>query len=150
MIEQTQGNVVHFLRYSNSAVLPKKAHADDACFDLYSCDSYHIYPNETCVIDTGFNIALPTGYAGMVCSRSGLAAKNDVFVLNAPGIIDAGYRGKLLVILHNASEDVFNVNIGDRIAQMFIHKVLPMIAIEVKELDYATTRGENGIGSTGI
>jgi dUTP pyrophosphatase len=142
--------IVQFCRTKQEAVLPAKAHDDDAGFDLYAVERYvYLYPNEIVTLDTGFTIAIPDGYVGLVCSRSGLVAKNGIVVHNSPGIIDAGYRGDLKVILYNSSDDVFTVNTGDRIAQLLIQKVLPVRVVEVDKLDYTTTRGEKGIGSTG-
>lgn len=144
------GGVVELRKVHVKAKLPSKAHSDDACFDLYSADRLKLWPGQTRVVGTGYEIALPRGYAGLVCSRSGLAAKSGVFVLNAPGMVDAGYRGELRVILHNTSEDLFAVNVGDRIGQLFIQKVLPFICVEVDEFsDENTDRGEGGFGSTG-
>lgn len=146
----TLGGVVEFTRLRHEAQIPSKAHSDDACFDLYSADHWDLFPNETKAISIGFNVALPKGYAGLVCSRSGLAANCGVFVLNAPGMIDAGYRGELKVILHNTSADLFTVKVGDRIGQLFIQKVLPFICVEVDQFsDEQTDRGEGGFGSTG-
>jgi len=146
----TLGGVVEFKKLSFGATLPSKAHSDDACFDLYTAEYWQLYPGETHAVSTGYNIALPKGYAGLVCSRSGLAANNSVFVLNAPGMVDAGYRGELKVILHNASDDLVTIQAGDRIGQLFIQKVLPFICVEVDEFsDEKTDRGEGGFGSTG-
>lgn len=144
------GAVIQFRRIDTDAKLPCKAHADDACFDVYASNSVDIYPNTNAIISTGFEIGLPDGYAGLVCSRSGLAAKESVFVLNAPGMIDAGYRGELRVILHNANEhSVFTVQKGERVAQLFLQKVLPATCVEVDEFMYKTTRGVGGFGSSG-
>jgi len=146
----TLGGVVELKKLLFEAKLPNRAHSDDACFDLYSAQHWDISPEETVAITTGYNIALPKGYAGLVCSRSGLASRNGVFVLNAPGIVDAGYRGELKVILHNTSEDLFTVRVGDRIGQLFIQKVLPFVCVEVDQFsDEQTDRGEGGFGSTG-
>jgi dUTP pyrophosphatase len=146
----SMGAVIQFRRIDAKAEVPRKAHADDACFDLYSSSYVNIYPGTTAVISTGFEIALPKGYAGLVCSRSGLAAKHRVFVLNAPGMIDAGYRGELKVILYNASKhSVFQVDPGDRVAQLFLQKVPPAACVEVKDFADATTRGAGGFGSSG-
>jgi dUTP pyrophosphatase len=132
------------------AILPKKAHSDDACFDLYSAEEFHLDPGAIRVVSTGYNIALPQGYAGLVCSRSGLAAKLGIFVLNSPGIIDAGYRGELKVILHNSVMWHKTFKVGDRIAQLLIQKVLPFTAVEVDQFEDETTRGAGGFGSTGV
>lgn len=146
----TQGVVIRFERTNESAILPAKAHADDACFDLYAAEKVTLPPLQRAAVDTGFNIALPTGHAGLVCSRSGTALNYGVFVLNAPGMIDAGYRGALKVILLNSNKDIYtHVEIGDRIGQLFLQKVLPSVCVEVGGFDDNTTRGTGGFGSSG-
>jgi dUTP pyrophosphatase len=110
-----------------------------------------IPPGESAVIGTGFKFQIPVGSMGLVLSRSGLAAKFGVFVLNAPGLIDADYRGEIKVILHNAGPYPFKINNGDRIAQLVISEYIWQDNIsEVGELDPADSRGEAGFGSTGI
>jgi len=146
----TMGGVIEFVRTHDEAKLPSKAHSDDACFDLFAVEDRELWPGDVVTVDTGFRVGLPKGYAGLVCSRSGLAARNGVFVLNAPGMIDAGYRGNLKVILHNTQERPLKIKAGDRIGQLFIQKVLPFICAEVDEFsDEQTDRGEGGLGSTG-
>lgn len=105
---------------------------------------------ETKLIKTGFKWAIPPGYVGMVCSRSGLALKYGVFVLNAPGIIDSDYRGDVGVILHNTGKNPIALTNGDRVAQMVIIKTSDLPIIRAAEIDVSeTTRGTNGFGSTG-
>lgn len=140
---------IRFVRISEEATLPAQAHFDDACFDLYASENKSIWRGGTGVVCTGFNIAIPEGYVGLVCSRSGLAAKKAAFVLNAPGVIDAGYRGELKVIIHNLNERPFDINIGDRIGQLMLQKVPGCMVEEVESFDDITTRGEGGLGSTG-
>lgn len=142
-------NVIKFLRLTDEAKLPTKAHEDDACFDLYSSDKVIIPPGRTLLVSTGFSIAIPEGHTGLVCSRSGLAAKEGVFVLNAPGVVDAGYRGPLKVVLHNTSDRPYYVERLDRVAQLLLQKVLHCEAVEVQELADDTTRGTTGFGATG-
>lgn len=139
---------VKFRRNTPEARLPSKAHESDACFDLYAAESEDIFPGDTVMVNTGFDIAIPEEHVGLVCSRSGNASRGLV-VANAPGIVDAGYRGPLKVILHNNSEDVWHVGHGDRIAQLMVQKVLPTICTEVYELDLDTDRGTGGFGSSG-
>lgn len=148
---KTQGVVVRFVRTTYEATLPRKAHADDACFDLYAAERVILRPHERAAVPTGFNVAIPNGYVGLVCSRSGLAFHRGVSVLNAPGVIDAGYRGELKVILHNANPDkIASFEFGDRIGQLLLQKVLPTAVVEVDSFDDETTRGEGGLGSTGV
>ena len=140
---------IRFMRISGQAVLPSKAHFDDACFDLYASENRSIWGGRTALVCTGFNIAIPEGYVGLVCSRSGMSANKAIFVLNAPGVIDAGYRGELKVILHNLHERPFEVEIGDRIGQLMLQKVPECMVQEVESFEDTTLRGEGGFGSTG-
>ena len=112
-------------------------------------ESITLKPLERAIIKTGLFIALPIGYEAQVRPRSGLAAKNGITVLNAPGTIDADYRGEIGVILVNLSNDDFVIQNGERIAQMIIAKHERADWIEVQELN-ETSRGEGGFGSTGV
>ena len=105
-------------------------------------------PLERKIIGTGLKIALPVGYEAQVRPRSGLAAKHGISVLNSPGTIDSDYRGEVKVILINHGDEPFEINDGDRIAQMVIASVVQATVIAVEELD-TTTRGAGGFGSTG-
>jgi len=107
-----------------------------------------IKPQETKLINTGLFIELPTGWEAQVRSRSGLAAMENVFVLNSPGTIDSDYRGEIRVILTNLGDKNFIVHTGDRIAQMVLNKVTKIKFYEVTNLDN-TERGDGGFGSTG-
>jgi dUTP pyrophosphatase len=128
---------------------PVRQNRDDAGYDLVAAEHAMIEPGRTFLVKTGLKMALPPGTAGLVCSRSGLALKHSVFVLNAPGVVDAGYRGDVGVILHNAGHQSFYVNPGDRIAQLLI---VPTVAVEWQQaLDLdETDRGSGGFGSTGV
>lgn len=108
-----------------------------------------IKPMERCLVKTGLFIALPKGYEAQVRPRSGLAIKKGITVLNAPGTIDADYRGEIGVVLINLSNEDFQINDGDRIAQMVIAKYEQAQWIKVSFLD-KTSRGEGGFGSTGV
>ena len=112
-------------------------------------ESITLKPLERAIIKTGLFIALPIGYEAQVRPRSGLAAKNGITVLNAPGTIDADYRGEIGVILVNLSNDDFVIQNGERIAQMIIAKHERAEWIDVQELN-ETSRGEGGFGSTGV
>ena len=136
-------------------ILPRRASTGAAGIDLKAFLPEHpagldIGPGETKVITTGFKWAIPFGFVGLVCSRSGLAAKNSVFVLNAPGIIDSDYRGDVGVILHNSGKEKFHINTGDRIAQMVIIETSKLAMLRVVDIEVnETTRGAGGFGSTG-
>lgn len=143
---------LQILRVKPDAQIPEYATAQSAGMDLRACMDTAIVlgPGEIAVIETGISIALPLGYEAQVRSRSGLAAKYGVAVLNSPGTIDADYRGEIKVILINHhSKNGFSVFPGDRIAQLIIAPVTMVTPIEVRELD-STERGEGGLGSTGI
>lgn len=101
------------------------------------------------LVHTGVRLAIPAGYVGLVCPRSGLALKHDITVMNAPGVIDANYRGEVGVILRNMGEHAFEVHEGDRIAQIVFLPYAHMQFEPVNELD-STERGEKGFGSSGI
>jgi dUTP pyrophosphatase len=129
--------------------VPVYAHAGDAGCDLRSSHAAVIEPGERLTVSTGISIAIPAGYVGLVHSRSGLAANHGVVVLNSPGTVDAGYRGEIRVTLLNTDKNkAFEVQPGDRIAQLLFQKIDIARFIEVETLP-ATERGENGFGSTG-
>ena len=128
---------------------PKKAHADDAAWDLKSRPDLDAPPGKVTLIPTGLFLELPPGYEAQIRPRSGLALKNAVTLLNTPGTIDAGYRGEVCVILFNAGENVFPVRRGDRIAQMVIAK-LPDVELKPADELNETDRSAGGFGSTGI
>ena len=127
---------------------PRKAHADDAAYDLRSRQELVITPKTTVLVPTGFFLEIPPGYEAQIRSRSGLALKNALSLPNAPGTIDAGYRGEVGVIIYNRGEIPFQVHRGDRIAQMVISKLPEVELVEVEELD-ESSRGAGGFGSTG-
>jgi dUTP pyrophosphatase len=136
-------------RLDPRAVLPTRAHAGDAGLDLHALDGFRLEPGERARIRTGIAIALPPGHAGLVLPRSGLAAKHGIALVNAPGLIDEGYRGELQVLLLNTDrESAFEAAAGDRIAQLVIVDVPAIDVVERNELA-DTARGAGGFGSTG-
>ena len=136
------------VRLTDTAVLPTYAHVGDAGMDLYA-DEDIILGNETWnVISTGVAMSIPEGFVGLIHPRSGLAAKHGITVLNAPGTIDAGYRGEIKVILLNGTDKDFVVRRGDRIAQLVVQEFVHGDIVEVSTLD-DTERSTNGFGSTG-
>lgn len=145
-MEVTQ--VVKMQPIDSRAQLPVKGTAGAAGMDLKASQMVVINPGQTGMVDTGWNIEIPKGHVGLVCSRSGLAAKQGVFVLNAPGIIDEDYRGEIKVILHNAGSQAFIVNVGDRIGQLVLMKLPEWEVMLTGELS-ESARGTNGFGSTG-
>jgi dUTP pyrophosphatase len=136
-------------RLSEHAQVPARAHAGDAGWDLHAAEATTIAPGDRAGVGTGIAIAIPEGHAGMVLPRSGLAAKHGISVVNAPGLIDSGYRGEVRVLLLNTDRDnAFEIQIGDRIAQLLIVAFEPVDPVEVEELE-VTDRGEGGFGSSG-
>lgn len=143
---------VQFVRTHPKAVLPTQGTQDAVGFDLYAALDEEVFlkPGTRALIPTGFNIAVPFGYEAQVRSRSGLALKNGVMVLNSPGTIDPDYRGSLGVILYNSDREVgYIVKPGARIAQLVVAPVTPAAMIEVEAFEDDTARGTGGYGSTG-
>lgn len=131
------------------ATIPRFKHAGDGGADVTSIEDKVLEPGERAMVGTGISIALPEGYACFVVPRSGLAAKNGITIVNAPGLVDSGYRGEIKVILLNTSDTVFHINIGDRIAQLVIEHVESPTFLAVDSLD-DSERGSDGFGSTGV
>jgi dUTP pyrophosphatase len=130
-------------------LFPRKAHEDDAAFDLRSRVDAVIPSGKITLVPTGVFMELPVGYEAQVRPRSGLALKHGITVLNTPGTIDAGYRGEVGVILINAGPADFTVARGDRIAQMVVQKLADVELVAAERLS-DTSRGAGGFGSTGV
>ncbi|HEX5188877.1 MAG TPA: dUTP diphosphatase [Streptosporangiaceae bacterium] len=129
--------------------VPSSAHPGDAGVDLYAAADVDLAPGQRAVVPTGIAIALPDGYAAFVHPRSGLAARHGVTLVNAPGTIDAGYRGEIAVTMINTDRDAaVSFSRGDRIAQLVIQRVERAVFCEVSALP-GSARGEGGFGSTG-
>jgi len=130
------------------AIPPARARAGDAGYDLRATERVSIPQDGRRLVGTGIAVALPDGVAGLVTPRSGLAIEHGLTLLNAPGLIDPGYRGEIKVIVHNTSERRYTVEIGDRIAQLLL---VPCWTPELEVVDdlSATERGEAGFGSSG-
>lgn len=130
--------------------MPECAYAGDAGVDLRSTEDLVLQPFERALVPCGFSLAIPEGYAGFVLPRSGLAAKHGISIVNAPGLIDSGYRGELKVILVNLDPtEPFAIKRGDRIAQLVILSVPAVQFQQVGELP-VSERGEGGFGSSGV
>jgi dUTP pyrophosphatase len=138
-------NSIHILKVAPEAVLPTRAHADDAGLDLYSLENVCLEPGQGKVIRTGIALGLPVGYVGLVADRSSLAKRG---VKTAGGVIDAGYRGEVHIVLWNISRDTVELKQRERIAQLLIIPVATPQVEEVSTLDQ-TARGDQGFGSTG-
>jgi dUTP pyrophosphatase len=140
---------LRFRRLVPAAIPPSRAHEGDAGYDLHAAEPVTLGPGQRAVVGTGIAVAIPDGHAGLVLPRSGLAFKHGIALVNAPGLIDAGYRGELRVLLLNTDrEEPFDVEPGDRIAQLVVVKV-EAPALEELELLEDTARGPGGLGSTG-
>jgi dUTP pyrophosphatase len=138
-----------FRRLRDDAVLPAHAYPGDAGLDLAACERVIIGPGSRAVVPTGLAVAIPEGHAGLVTPRSGLAVRHGISMVNAPGLIDSGYRGELRVILLNTDlEAAFTVERGMRIAQLVVVPVSVLTPVEVEELP-DTVRGVAGFGSSG-
>jgi dUTP pyrophosphatase len=136
------------MRVHAEATVPTRAYSGDAGLDLAACERAELEPGERAVVSTGLSVAIPEGHAGFVQPRSGLAARHGISVLNSPGLIDAGYRGELRVVLLNTDRtERFVVEPGMRIAQLVIVPVALPHPVEVSELP-DTERGEKGFGSS--
>ncbi|GAB2523317.1 dUTP diphosphatase [Microbacterium petrolearium] len=130
-------------------VIPAYAHPDDAGADLVAAEAVRLEPGERALVGTGVRIALPEGHAAFVVPRSGLAAKHGITIVNAPGTVDAGYRGEIKVALLNTdAREAYDIAVGDRIAQLIVMPVPRARFVPVEELP-ESGRGEGGFGSTG-
>lgn len=131
------------------AVLPTRAHDGDAGLDLFACEGAHIGPGERWSVGTGIAAEIPEGHAGLVLPRSGLAKKHGIALVNAPGLIDSGYRGEIRVLLLNTDPaETFRVEPGDRIAQLLIAPIALAEPVEATTLA-DSARGDGGFGSSG-
>lgn len=137
-------------RLRDDAVVPSRAYAGDAGLDLTACDSVELGPGERAAVGTGLAVAIPEGYAGFVQPRSGLAARHGITIVNAPGLVDSGYRGELKVVLLNTDpRESFFVEPGMRIAQLVVLPVPGLDPVEVDELP-DSERGVRGFGSSAV
>lgn len=137
------------MKLKEEAVLPSRAHEGDAGLDLYACEPAHIGPGERWGVGTGVGVEIPAGHAGLVLARSGLARDHGIALVNAPGLIDSGYRGELRVLLLNTDPaETFRVEPGDRIAQLVLTPIVSAEPVEAAELT-ESVRGRSGFGSSG-
>lgn len=139
---------VYFQLVREGAIVPKRATEGSAGFDLHATEDVILGPGDRALVQTGVSVELPLGYEGQVRSRSGLAAKRGLIVLNSPGTVDSDYRGEIGVILYNASKVTVGVNAGDRVAQLVICPVAEFELV-AGEVGTETARGTGGFGSTG-
>ncbi len=144
-----QMKVVKFVKINQDAIIPDYAHEGDAGMDLYSVEDTVIEPNTLKKVNTGLVIELPKNTEAQVRSKSGIALKSQVFVLNSPGTIDENYRGEIAVLLYNLGKQAYEVKKGQKIAQLVINEIC-YVKTKVVENVSQTTRGEGGFGSTGL
>ncbi len=128
--------------------IPQTAHPGDAGVDLQARQTVELRPGERTLMPTGIAVAIPTGHVGLVAPRSGLAARHGIGVVNAPGVVDSGYRGEVKVILVNHGTEAVVLERGDRIAQLIIMPFVPPVFEEVDDLS-GTSRADGGFGSSG-
>jgi dUTP pyrophosphatase len=137
------------VKLKDGAVLPTRAHEGDAGLDLYAAEAAHIGPGGRWGVGTGVAVEVPEGHAGLVLPRSGLAREHGIALVNAPGLIDSGYRGEVRVLLLNTDPaETFKVAPGERIAQLLISPIVLLDPVEAKELS-GSARGDGGFGSSG-
>ncbi|MGH2740795.1 MAG: dUTP diphosphatase [Actinomycetota bacterium] len=139
-----------FKRLDPGATLPRYAHEGDAALDLAANGDVLVGPGERALVPTGFAVAIPDGFAGLVLPRSGLASKHGLTLANAPGLVDSGYRGEIMIAVVNLDpREKVEIQKGDRIAQLLIVPHASVEPVEVDELP-SSGRGEGGFGSTGV
>jgi dUTP pyrophosphatase len=144
----TEPVAIPVVRVDADLPLPAYARADDAGLDLHAAQAVTLKPGDRVLVPTGIALAIPPGFAGFVVPRSGLALRHGVTVLNTPGLIDAGYRGEVKVLLVNHGQEAVTLSRGDRIAQLVVQPVERVELTPVAELP-ASVRGAGGFGSTG-
>ena len=136
-------------RLREEAIVPTRAHEGDAGLDLYAAEAAHLGPGERWSVGTGIAVEIPAGHAGLVLPRSGLAREHGIALVNAPGLVDPGYRGEVRVLLLNTDPaEVFRIAPGDRIAQLVVAPLVVAEPVESEELS-ESARGEGGFGSSG-
>lgn len=145
---QSERPVLPVQRLHQDAVVPGYAHPGDAGLDLTSVEEVVLAPGARAAVPTGLAMAIPDGWVGLVHPRSGLARRHGITVANAPGTIDAGYRGEVLVLLVNLGDEEVRLAAGERVAQLLLQRIGIADVTEVTELD-DTSRGSGGFGSTG-
>ena len=141
--------ILRYTRLAAEARAPTRAHASDAGYDLHAAEGAVIGPGERASVGTGIAVAVPGGHAGLVVPRSGPATRHGIGLVNAPGVIDSGYRGEVRVLLLNTDRrETFEVAAGDRIAQLLVVRHEAPELVESEQLE-RTARGAGGFGSTG-
>lgn len=141
--------LLKYAKIEDTAHDPARQYNSDACWDLASHGDHMVPSGKWTVIPTGLKIDIPYGYCGMIMSRSGHAARYGVFVLNAPGMIDSGYAGEIKIVLANLSDADWEIEDGERIAQLFLTPVEQHYLLRDDTVEILSDRGSGGFGSTG-
>jgi dUTP pyrophosphatase len=149
VLDAPAGFTVPVKLLGSRARLPERAYEHDAAYDLYAAEDLVVQPLGRAVVGTGIVLGLPPGLAALTLPRSGLAARHGISIVNAPGLIDPGYRGEVRIILLNTDQnEAFPVNVGDRVAQLLFLPLSDVVLRPAGELD-TTQRGPQGFGSSG-
>jgi len=141
--------IIHYKHLTKYAHSPQKAHKEDACFDLRASDDTAIPSHGFGTVRTELAIRVPAGHVGFIMSRSGLASKHGVFVLNAPGIIDAEYSGEIKIVLGNMDDFNYLIERGDKIAQFMVQPLMNISLLRGDNMVWTGMRGDRGFGSSG-
>ena len=141
--------IIHYKHLTKYAHSPAKAHKEDACFDLRASEQITIPSHNYATARTELAIRIPSGHVGLIMSRSGLASNRGVFVLNAPGIIDAEYSGEIKIVLGNMDDNNYLVERGDKIAQFTVLPLMQLSMLRGDNMVWTGMRGGRGFGSTG-
>jgi len=144
--QENFGSVLRVEKIFDNSKLPSRSYKNDAGLDIYSIEARTIYPGERAIIRTGIKIAIPDAYVGLIWDKSGIA-KSGLNTMG--GVIDAGFRGELTINIANVSNDIYNIEMGQKIAQLLIQKIEVPVILETK-LEDETERGKNSYGSTGL
>jgi|APSaa5957512535_1039671.scaffolds.fasta_scaffold29933_1 dUTP pyrophosphatase len=135
-------------KLNENAKLPVYAHQGDAGMDFFSSESLTIKSKQRALVSTGISMAIPNGFVGLIWDKSGLAAKQGLTALG--GVIDSGYRGEIKIIIYNTNDQDYQIEAGQKIAQMLIQKIESPQLVQTTDFDQDTSRGEGGFGSTGL
>jgi len=141
--------IIHYKHLTKSAHSPQKAHKEDACFDLRASEQASIPGHGYTTVRTELAIRIPSGHVGFIMSRSGMASNRGVFVLNAPGVIDAEYSGEVKIVLANMDDVSYLVERGDKVAQFTVMPLMQLSMLRGDNMVWSGMRGDRGFGSTG-
>jgi len=141
--------IIHYKHLTKYAHSPQKAHKEDACFDLRASEQASIPGHGYTTVRTELAIRIPSGHVGFIMSRSGMASNRGVFVLNAPGVIDAEYSGEIKIVLANMDDVSYLVERGDKVAQFTVMPLMQLSMLRGDNMVWSGMRGDRGFGSTG-